>query len=253
MRFTRFSIAGLLGAAGLCAFGLACLLQASTPWAGATYSLTLGFLTVALVGVACRTGERRAFWVGFAICGWIYMMLATGPWIRNLVGDRLATTRLLDWAYPRLIPAERQTWIYSSRVHIFEVQGQILGEMPTTWVLNQGGERVDVWVNKKEEEAATLLIDDIHVAGAATSGTMLTGVVLHADSNQLARLKRAQAAGMTFILKHHIHSPFAPLWSTPPITDDDFRDVGHSWFGLLWAWIGGWVGRYFYATRDRGP
>ena len=53
-------------------------------------------------------------------------------------------------------------------------------------------------------------------------------------------------------LVRHRASPFTPLWSTPPVTPDDFGDVGHSWFGLLWAWIGGWVGRYFYATRA-GP
>ena len=82
---------------------------------------------------------------------------------------------------------------------------------------------------------------------------MLTGVFLHADSSQLARLKKAEAVGMTLVLKHHRRSPFAPLWSNPPVSDLDFRDVGHSCFGRFWAWLGGWVGRYFYATRDRAP
>ena len=33
----------------------------------------------------------------------------------------------------------------------------------------------------------------------------------------------------------------------------DFFCVGHSLWALLFAYVGGWVARYFHATRDRGP
>src|SRR5262245_60239316 len=127
MGFVRFSIARLVGAVGLCGLGLACLLQASTPWAAATFSVTIALSTLGLVGVACRRGERRAFWAGFATCGWVYLILTTGPWFKDMISPRLVTTQLLDWAYPWLIPEERQPSGSRSLIRAFPVQGPILG------------------------------------------------------------------------------------------------------------------------------
>jgi hypothetical protein len=131
------------------------------------------------------------------------------------------------------------------------VQGPILGASLARSNLNRT--RVDVWVQKEGENAPSFLLGDLGVARFSGAGTPVNRVTLQTDSNQFARLSQARADGVAFILERHPTSPFAPLWSTPPVSGYDFRDVGHSWFGLLWAWIGGWLGRYFYATRDRGP
>jgi hypothetical protein len=251
MRFARFSIAGLAGVVGLCAFGLASLLHAATPWAGAVFSINLGLLTVALIGVIYRMGARRAFWVGFSICGWVYLVLSHGPWFKDVIGPRLATSQMLDWAYPWLIPYERQDSGYRPPIRSFQIQGPILGEGLASF--NLSNSRVDVWVKKEGEKAPTFLLGDLAVGGYSGSSETVTRASLQADSNQWARLSQARAAGVTFLLERHHTSPFAPLWFSPLVSSSRFHQVGQSWFGLLFGWIGGWVARYFHATRDRGP
>jgi hypothetical protein len=251
MRFVRFSIAGLVGAVCLCAFALASLLHAATPWAGAVFSINLGLLTVALIGVIYRGGQRRAFWVGFSICGWAYLVLNHGPWFKDLIGPRLVTSQLLDWAYPWLIPYNRQDAGYRPPIRAFQIQRPILGASLAS--LNLSNSRVDVWVKEEGEKAPRFLLGDLAVGGYSGSAKTVTRASLQTDSSQYARLSQAQAAGVTFLLERHHSSPFASLWSTPPVSSFRFHQVGQCWFGLLWAWIGGWVGRYFYATRDRAP
>ena len=251
MRFARFSIAELLGAVGLSGLGLACLLHASSPWAATMFSITLGLLTMALIGVIYRMGERRAFWVGFAICGWLYMALTTNPWLGAWIGPNLVTSKLLYWAYPRLIPDERQLLVYNSRLQAFQVQRPILGESLAK--ANLSGRRVDVWVKKEGEKVPSFLLGDVPVGDSSGAGNTVTRATLVSEPDQFARLAQARAEGLTFVLERHHSSPLAPLWSIAPVSSDEFQVVGHSWFGLLWAWIGGCAGRYFYATRDLVP
>ena len=56
-----------LGLTGL-ALGLAI-------WAGATFLVTCGVLSLAVVGAVCRGGAGRAWWLGFALFGWGYLGL----------------------------------------------------------------------------------------------------------------------------------------------------------------------------------
>src|SRR5262249_18129925 len=107
IRFIRFSLAGLIAVIGLCAVGMACLIFASTPWAGAVPSITLAILTLAPLGIIYRHGARRAFWTGVTLCGWSYMIVSSGPWFFDHIRPRLVTSRLLDWSYPWMVPAGR--------------------------------------------------------------------------------------------------------------------------------------------------
>ena len=228
---------------GIFAFGLASVLNASGPWASATFSITLAMLTVALVGILCRSGERRAFWVGFAICGWLYMVLTTGPWFVDRIGPRLVTTRLLD-------SRERQSE-YHRRDNPIDVRWSRLGGGMTPRDLGAGfrGMRFDVWVRKEGEKAPSLCLEEVQMVGLSPPEKK---VRLMMSKSEMARLKQAQDAQMEIILERHHSRPalFAGFWSSLPVSFEDFRDAGHSWLGFLFAWIGGWVGRYFYATRD---
>jgi hypothetical protein len=76
MRSLRFSIAGLMGAVLIAALGLVALRSASETWAGLTLLATCGVLGLAVVGVVCRGAAERAWWLGFAIFGWGYIVLA---------------------------------------------------------------------------------------------------------------------------------------------------------------------------------
>ncbi len=76
MRTVRFPIAGLMLAVLVVALGMAALRNASEVWAGATFLLTCAVLCLAVVGVVCREEAERSWWLGFALFGWGYLVLA---------------------------------------------------------------------------------------------------------------------------------------------------------------------------------
>jgi hypothetical protein len=249
MTFARFSIAGLLWAVGLCAVGMACLMFASTPWAGAVLSVTLGILTLALLGLFYRRGERRAFWVGFVLCGWSYMTLSCGPGFIGYLRPQLVTSKLLVWAYPLLIPRSRQTENTRTASRPFVVQSANLEGGLTVDDLSDS--LVDVWVRGEDDTVSWLLLKGVQSRGRPTPGAARIRVTLMTDAGQFAKLTRAKtkSPSLQVILRRHSASPFAPLWANPPVNFGDFEDVGHCLFGLLSAWIGSSAGRYFFATR----
>ena len=104
----QFSIKALLGLAVFVALACAALLSASEWWAGATFTLTLAVLLVAVLASIFRRGSTRAFWIGFAVVGWVYLSLwpAMRFSSRLLVwGDLpLLTTNLSELAYSELHP-----------------------------------------------------------------------------------------------------------------------------------------------------
>ena len=76
MRQVRFSIAALMGAVLVAAFGLAVFRYGSQVSAGVLFLLTCGVLCLGVVGIVCRRGAERAWWLGFTLFGWGYMTLA---------------------------------------------------------------------------------------------------------------------------------------------------------------------------------
>jgi hypothetical protein len=73
MRSIRFSIAGLMAVVLLAAIISAAFAYPSTRWAGVAVLFTRGTLCLALVGAVCRTGVKRAWWIGFFAFGWAYV------------------------------------------------------------------------------------------------------------------------------------------------------------------------------------
>lgn len=106
----QFSIKALLGTTAFVAIGCAALLNASEWWASVTCTLVLGVLLVAVLrSVFCR-GPSRAFWLGFAILGWAYVLLIfwpMGPDPTFPCQRHLLTTKLANWAYFELLPLVR--------------------------------------------------------------------------------------------------------------------------------------------------
>lgn len=75
MRVPRFSIAGLMGFVFIVSIGLVSLRWPTPVWAGAIFLMTWGVLSLAVVGAVCRGGPARAWWLGFALFGWGYLLL----------------------------------------------------------------------------------------------------------------------------------------------------------------------------------
>ena len=76
MRTIRFPIKGLMGAVLVVALGLAAVRDAFRNLVRRDLPLTCGVLCLAIVGVVCRRDEERAWWLGFALFGWGYLLLS---------------------------------------------------------------------------------------------------------------------------------------------------------------------------------
>jgi hypothetical protein len=92
MRRFRFTIANLLGLVLLLAVGFAALREATELWDSAVFSTTLGLLSASVLLAIHRADRRRAFWLGFALIGWIYLGASLIPPIES----RLLTTKALS-------------------------------------------------------------------------------------------------------------------------------------------------------------
>ncbi len=114
----HFSVRGLLVFVAYVAVGCAAFFNASPLWASACFTVASILLLAAIVGAICRRGRAQAFWLGFAVVGHGYALLAgtgagfdtpislmTGLLNTDREGHRLVTTRLLDWTYEKLYPA----------------------------------------------------------------------------------------------------------------------------------------------------
>jgi hypothetical protein len=127
MRLPRFTIAGLMGLVVVVAVGVAALRFASELWASILLMLTLGVLGAAVLAFHERAGARRAWWRGFALFGWGYVMLAFGPWASEAIAPHLPTTMWLDASYAKLHPGDseagqaRRLWEDALRNYIVAV------------------------------------------------------------------------------------------------------------------------------------
>ncbi len=73
MRSVRFSIGWMMSVVLVLALGFAALRNPTEIWAGLLPLVTQGMICLAIVGAVCRTGDERAWWLGFAAFGWSYM------------------------------------------------------------------------------------------------------------------------------------------------------------------------------------
>lgn len=93
MKRFRFNIASLLSVILVLGVGFAALIEATDLWDSGVFSLTLGVLLISILVVIHRAEKRRAFWLGFALFGWIYLGLSLDPTIET----RFITTRGLAY------------------------------------------------------------------------------------------------------------------------------------------------------------
>lgn len=74
MRHLRTTLAGLMGIVLVAALGLAALRVASPFWAGVTYLAIRAILGLAILNVVYARGARRAWWLGFTLFGWGWLI-----------------------------------------------------------------------------------------------------------------------------------------------------------------------------------
>jgi hypothetical protein len=93
MRRIRFNIASLLGVILVLGVGIAALRESSDLWDTAVFTLTLSALLISTLPAIHCTESKRAFWIGFALFGWMYLGFALVPSIES----RLITTKALAY------------------------------------------------------------------------------------------------------------------------------------------------------------
>jgi hypothetical protein len=134
MRRVRFSIAGLMVVVAVTAVVVAALRSASDAWAGAMLMLVCGVLGLAIVGIVCRSGIERTWWLGFALFGCGYLVLAF--WSENNF-NRLPTATLTLFLSSKFDPTIKQGawpgggslhWSFSQIAHcVWALLAAILG------------------------------------------------------------------------------------------------------------------------------
>ena len=93
MKRIRFTIANLLVVVLFVAVGFAGLRESSDLWESGLLTLTLGALLISILLAVHRAESRRAFGIGFALFGWIYLGLTFMPSIES----RLITNKALAY------------------------------------------------------------------------------------------------------------------------------------------------------------
>ena len=86
----RISLSTVLAIIAFIALGLAGLTSASGLATAATATVTLALLLAATLGAGLLAGSDRAFWLGFAVFGWTYLVLVNWDWIGGQFGHDLA-------------------------------------------------------------------------------------------------------------------------------------------------------------------
>src|SRR5690242_7812633 len=83
------TIAGLLGLVLVVGMGLAALKSSTVLWTTASTTLVLALLLTAVAGGIFLRGTDRAYWIGFALFGWAYLLLANGTGLGGQFGSDL--------------------------------------------------------------------------------------------------------------------------------------------------------------------
>jgi len=124
----RFSIRGLMTVIVLLAGAFAALRYPSRFWANAWFTLALAAVTLAIPAAIGGKGGERAFWCGFAVCGWVYFAVSLAPWIHQETSHQLLTTTILDVGSPYMVD---KSFLVRSYLRGFNPQGT--SEAPTPW------------------------------------------------------------------------------------------------------------------------
>ena len=106
MRLPRFTIRSLLGVVLFVALAAASLRAADDAWDGCLFGLTSLWLLTAVLLAVHRADRRRAFWLGFALFGWTYLVATLIP----PIGSRLLTTKGLVLIESKL-PGRQTNWV----------------------------------------------------------------------------------------------------------------------------------------------
>jgi hypothetical protein len=100
----RISLATLIGIVAVLALALAGMLSASRLWLMLASTVVLALLLTSILAAWLFSGIDRAFWVGFALFGWTYLILVNWGWIGGQIGSELTIgfSEAAEWVLPEV-------------------------------------------------------------------------------------------------------------------------------------------------------
>lgn len=229
----RFSLATLFGTIVLVAAGLAVLVNATPLWASAAQTFASVCLLLAVSLAIYRRGAMRSFWIGASLFGWCYLGLAVAPstqWagVAAVVDEGgWITNDLLEYLHAsvsRLDPPQSAdaTVVWLQPDSSLWIDGETVAAEKADQALqkhlqNAGAKRVIVYWDMTNDPYSMM------------SGTF-TNVATLAGTN----------------IEYRQTMP-----TVPP--RQEFLQIGHCLFALLFALVGAVVCRVLYQTQERRP
>jgi len=209
----RFSIRQLLLGTTLVAVACVALRSASPAWVAALLGLMLLVLTAAVPLAIFRQGAQRAFWFGFALFGWLYILLLAYSWGLDPNTSHsnpfrpysLVTAQLSSSGYMRMYAAAS---VPPSGYYV-----------PT----------ITVPVTTYATVPATVMSDPAYIAAGSPPPIYPGG---------------GSPASYTVYLGTNVATP---TFNGP--SHDDFINVAHAFWAFLLALCGGWFTCWLYVTR----
>lgn len=247
MQVPRISIAGLSLLVAFFAMASAGLVGATDLWYRTVWSVALAALAIAPLGVIYRKGEARASWVGFALCGWLYLALSSGPWLGPTFKSRLITTSLIDTVHQRAAPRISQPSSLGSGTHLVNIEGPVLEGLGPDELR---AARVAVWSKPMMENDRVLTLQDAEVVDASFAVGTAFRVTLLVDDTSYPKVKDALLRRAQFYLVRRKAVPPSSVSQAAVLDPHAYQDRGHALISLACGLLGGYAGRFFYLTRD---
>jgi len=257
----RISVAGMMILLLVLGLVLASLRFTSESAAAAALLVTQATLAFSLLAIVYRAGERRAFWVGFAMFGWGYMALTWETWLGEKA-DRpeMITSIALDHLHARFQGTpEPQTglWPFTGPTSVDHKNRLIVAKLD---------EPISMSFNEE-----TPLEDLLKYIRQATSSPTYSGIPIYVDPIGLMEADRTMTSTVRNMdlegvplrvtlglllkqldLEYVVRDGFLKIGKSSTVSSaTPFRRMGHCYWALLAAFCGGCAGRTLHNTRTR--
>jgi len=257
----RISVAGMMILLLGLGLALASFRFPSEAAAAAVVLATQATLALAILAVVYRAGERRAFWLGFALFGWAYMALTWESWLgRGEDRPEMLTSIALDHLASGLHhTGDPQTalWPFSGPSHrairnrfiLARLEEPVAMSFPDEMPLEDVLKYVKAATTGPNDSGFSIYVDPVALdkAGKTMKSPVrldVEGVPLRVTLGLLLKQLDLEYVVQDGLLKIGNASTLSS--ATP------FRRMGHCYWALLAAFCGGCAGRTLHNTRTRG-
>ena len=206
------------------ALGLVALRSASATWVAAMLGLANAALALSFLLIVFRRGHVRAYWIGFATFGWLYLLVLVASWTlarmaandSPLAAHNLPTQQLASYSYH---------WLYDEAFEKYYA-----GPTQSSSAVVGAGQTFFFGTTPGDPAAAA------PPGSSSPIDTTGTGMPMYGSAPMPIAVSLAIPAG-----------------SSPGPNETDFVNVAHALWTLLFAVIGGCLAYWLYVTGpERG-